>query len=190
MGIANPQSGEHWLGIRGVKSPARRASINRLLHQGKLVSIAVDGLPERTFFQRAEDMPSLEMVRKTAEPNPQAAFIAPLDNLIWDRKALKWLFEFDYIWEVYKPPAQRKYGYYVLPVLYGDRFVARTDFAFDKKSRVLAIRNWWWEEGVQVSDPMKAALANCTQDFAKYLNASRIDLGDAVRSDKRLRWAI
>ena len=49
------------------------------------------------------------------------AFIGPLDNLIWDRDLIRWLFEFDYTWEVYKPAAQRQYGHYVLPVLYGDR---------------------------------------------------------------------
>jgi uncharacterized protein YcaQ len=46
---------------------------------------------------------------------------------------------------VYKPAARRKYGYYVLPVIYGDRFVARLDPGFDKKTRALTITNWWSE---------------------------------------------
>ena len=54
-----------------------------------------------------------------------ARFIAPLDNLLWDRKMLEMLFGFSYRWEVYTPVAKRKFGYYVLPVLYNDRFVAR-----------------------------------------------------------------
>ena len=50
--------------------------------------------------------------------------IAPLDNLLWDLKLIETLFDFRYTWEVYKPADKRDYGYYVLPVLYGDRFVA------------------------------------------------------------------
>ena len=60
-------------------------------------------------------------------PAEQAAFIAPLDNFTWDRDLLRWMFDFDYIWEVYKPVKQRRFGYYVLPVILGDRFIARFD---------------------------------------------------------------
>ena len=57
------------------------------------------------------------------------------DNLIWDRKLLKLLFEFEYIWEVYKPKDTREYGYYVLPVLYGNQFIARVEFGFEKRKK-------------------------------------------------------
>lgn len=52
-------------------------------------------------------------------------FIAPLDNIIWDRKFVKEIFDFEYIWEVYKPEKLRQYGYYVLPILLGDKLIAR-----------------------------------------------------------------
>ena len=91
--------------------------------------------------------------------------------------------------EVYKPAAKRKYGYYVLPVIYGDRFVARFDPAFDKKSRELTITNWWWEEGIQPDETMKAALIGCFHDFLSYLDAGNIQLGENISGDKTLRWA-
>ena len=100
--------------------------------------------------------------RSEDDAPPAAAFIGPLDNLIWDRDLIRWLFDFDYTWEVYKPAAQRKYGHYVLPVLYGDRFIARVEPIFDRKARVLTIVNWWWEAGVEPDDAMVAALAECT----------------------------
>ena len=75
------------------------------------------------------------------EPEPHAAIIGALDNLTWDRDLLRWVFDFDYVWEVYKPAAKRRYGFYVLPVLYGDRLVARFDPAFDRKTRVLTINH-------------------------------------------------
>ena len=109
---------------------------------------------------------------------------------MWDRSLLRWVYDFDYVWEVYKPAAQRKYGYYVLPVLYGDRFVARFDPAFDKKTRKLTISNWWWEEGVQPDEAMQAAIAASFGGFMGYLDASSIQLGEEVAREKPLRWVL
>ena len=71
------------------------------------------------------------------------AFLAPLDPLAWDRDLLLRLWAFDYRWEVYVPAAKRRWGYYVLPLLYGDRFVGRIEPRIDRKTgtlRVLAAR--------------------------------------------------
>ena len=119
---------------------------------------------------------------------PQAAIIAPLDNLIWDRQLTLWIFDFDYIWEVYKPKAKRQYGYYVLPVIYGDRFVARFDPSFDKKKRALTINNWWWEENVQPNNDMESALIECFQSFNQYLNTLEFRLSETVSTEPSLRW--
>ena len=94
------------------------------------------------------------------------------------------------MWEVYKPAAKRLYGYYVLPVIYGDRFVARFDPAFDKKTRGLTITNWWWEAGVQPDGPMEVALTACLRDFACYLDISEIRLGKQVVYDQTLHRAL
>ncbi len=79
-------------------------------------------------------------------PTPRMIFLGPLDSLLWDRKSIRFIFDFDYIWEVYKPEAQRKWGYYILPVFYGDRFVARLDARLENKT--LVISHWWWEPDV------------------------------------------
>ena len=130
----------------------------------------------------------LETVQAGNLAAPQAAIIAPLDNLIWDRQLTRWIFDFDYIWEVYKPKAKRQYGYYVLPVTYGDRFVARFDPSFDKKKRLLTINNWWWEEGVHLNEEMEAALIDCFQAFTGYLDATEILVVEKIASDSSLRW--
>jgi hypothetical protein len=100
------------------------------------------------------------------------------------------IFDFDYTWEVYTPAAKRKYAHYVLPVLYGDRFVARFEPAFDKKTREFTIANWWWEEGFQPDDAMCAALADCLGEFARYLDAGQVRLGEKVAGEKSLAWAV
>ncbi len=78
---------------------------------------------------------------------PQVAFIAPLDPLVWDRRLLRDLFGFDYLWEVYVPEAKRRWGYYVLPILFGDRFVGRIEPRIDRKANVLRVLGLWWEKG-------------------------------------------
>jgi uncharacterized protein YcaQ len=102
------------------------------------------------------------------------AFLAPLDNLMWDRRLLEELFDFYYRWEVYTPPSKREYGYYVLPVLYGDRFVARFEPVRQKKSGSLTIKNWWWESGANLTGEMCTALEESLERFSIYLNISQI----------------
>ena len=175
LGLAKTGAGEYWYGILNVKTEARQATLARLVERGDLVAAAVEGVPNRTFFVRTDDLPTVQAAQSRTL-DPQAAIVGVLDNLMWDRDLLRYVFDFDYVWEVYKPAAQRKYGYYVLPVIYGDRFVARFDPAFDKKARDLTIANWWWEEGIRPDEAMQAALADCFREFMRYLDASRLRL--------------
>jgi hypothetical protein len=101
---------------------------------------------------------------------------------------LRWLFDFEYVWEVYKSVKERKYGYYVLPVLYGDRFVARVEPVFDRKEHELTLKNWWWENGIQPDRKMKLALITCMREFMRYLNASHIRLGDVASAKADMEW--
>ena len=75
------------------------------------------------------------------------AFLAPLDPLVWDRDLLRSLFDFDYVWEVYVPAAKRRWGYYVLPILFGDRLVGRIEPRIERASGALRILGLWWEDG-------------------------------------------
>jgi len=163
-----------------MKAEVRRATLARLAAQGVLIPVAAEGIGQAPLFIRASDVSLLDLAASEDDAPPAASFIGPLDNLIWDRDLIRWLFDFDYTWEVYKPAAQRKYGHYVLPVLYGDRFVARVEPIFDRKARVLTIVNWWWEAGVAPDEALVAALAVCLAAFGRYLGAEAIRLGEAV----------
>jgi len=102
------------------------------LKQEKILEAQVEGI-KLPFYLRASDKAYLEEALTDLEALPRASILAPLDNLLWDRRLIIEIFEFEYRWEVYKPQAERQYGYYVLPVLYGDRFVARFEPEWTKR---------------------------------------------------------
>lgn len=186
IGLLWNRPGDAWLGYFLNNNELRNASIKRLLDRGELIEVWVEGL-NTPFCLRRCDEGTLNQVLQIRRVSQSASFLAPLDNLLWDRRLIETLFGFRYTWEVYKPPAKRKYGYYVLPVLYGDRFVARFEPVRDKKRRVLTIRNWWWEKNVQRTKALERALQECFIRFLRYLDVDAIE-----REDKRedLNWFV
>ena len=106
---------------------------------------------------------------KTDTPEDYARFLAPLDNLMWDRQMLQKLFDFEYRWEVYTPAPKRKYGYYVLPVLYNGNFVARFEPEYASKTGKFIVKNWWWEDRVEPDRKMREAIEKEMERFASFL---------------------
>jgi uncharacterized protein YcaQ len=139
-------------------------------------------------YMRSEDMPRLNEVLDAESPQPRAAVLAPLDNLLWDRRLAKDLFGFDYVWEVYKPVAERRYGYYVLPILYGDRFIARFEPGRDKESGALVVKNWWWEPGVSPSEGMRLDVRHCFERFLRYLGTDDLQIDHKAAQQAGIGW--
>jgi uncharacterized protein YcaQ len=147
---------ELWLGT-GPGGSERTALRRDLIEAGSLLPVAVEGLKGERFIVAGE-LPILEQAAgevAAGEPpggvDPGVAFLAPLDPLCWDRDLLRRLFDFDYIWEVYVPAAKRRWGYYVLPILYGDRLVGRIEPRIERRAGRLNVVGLWWEDGF---DPM------------------------------------
>lgn len=106
----------------------------------------------------------------------ETVFLAPLDH-VSARGRAKDLFGFDYVWEVYKPEHQRKFGYYVLPVLWGDRLVARFDSKLDRTTNTFVILGFWLEDKTLGKDEAFAeALARGFARFVKFLGAEKMDV--------------
>ena len=136
-----------------LKSAGRRALHAGLVADGTLVPVAVEGVRGLRYVP-AEAVDRLEQAeREVAAGTPPGgeragvAFLAALDPLVWDRQLLASLYGFDYVWEVYVPAAARRWGYYVLPVLFGDRLVGRIEPRIERKSNTLRIAGLWWEDG-------------------------------------------
>lgn len=99
-------------------------------------------------------------------------FLAPLDNLLWDREMIKDIFGFEYKWEVYTPKHQRKYGHYVLPILYGDKFIGRIEPR--QVGSVLEIRGIWLEQNFKWSHAVDESFTNCLNTFKDYLGVQTV----------------
>ncbi|AIQ41931.1 winged helix DNA-binding domain-containing protein [Paenibacillus sp. FSL R7-0312] len=182
IGLQWNKSGDGWLGISGLKSKERTAAVQRLLLSDKLREVRVEGI-KLPLYMRTSDAPELEAVLRlddaaVTDADTQeltfAAALAPLDNLLWDRELIRQLFGFHYRWEVYKPVLEREYGYYVLPLLYGDRFIARLEPVMNKKSGILTIVRWWWETGESLVPDMLPALVKALTSLARSTGASGI----------------
>lgn len=145
VGLLWNRASDAWLGIDGLKSEERNAIFAQLTEERKILEVRVEGIGE-SLYCRAEDAQMAEFIKSRPKLKKRCEFIAPLDNMLWDRKLITALFDFDYKWEIYTPKEQRRYGYYVLPVLYGERFVGRVEPVYDRKSRKLEIRNIWYEQ--------------------------------------------
>jgi uncharacterized protein YcaQ len=187
IGLVWDKAGDAWLGMYDIKSQERKAAISRLLEKGKIAEVQVSGV-SAPFYMRSEERPGLDGILETDSPRPKAAILAPLDNLLWDRRLVKELFDFEYVWEVYKPVAERRYGYYVLPILYGDRFVARFEPVQDKKSNSLLIKNWWWEAGVRQSARMQREIQRSIKRFLHFLGLNDLNLDETIVSRESLDW--
>jgi uncharacterized protein YcaQ len=154
----------------------RVARTARLVESGVLLPVDVDGL-KRTQYVIASEEPILEATAATDSlPPPSVSFLAALDPLVWDRKMLRSLWSFDYLWEVYVPEAKRKWGYYVLPMLFGDRFVGRIEPRIDRKARTLNILGIWFEAGFEPMEEPRfiAALGEALAAYAEFVGADGV----------------
>jgi uncharacterized protein YcaQ len=150
---------------------------------GKAQRVQIDG--GRDFYLvLGEDVPLLNALEKGRTPKSwkpketttleEVTFLAPLD-IVSARGRAKKLFDFDYIWEVYTPAPKRRWGYYVLPILYGDELVARLDPKLDRTTMTLEIKGFWHEDdGPLKSAEFAHALAKGLIRFAKFLDAEKM----------------
>ena len=178
VGLLRPNaSWEVW--SLGLKAAKRKAVVTDLVRRGELEPVEVEGV---LFHALPETLQTLD----AAEPTERMVFVAPLDQLVWDRKAVEHLFEFDYVWEVYKPVQERRWGYYVLPVFYRDRFVARFDSRL--KGGVWELYAWYWEPGVVPDGELLSALSEAVARFRRYLGAEGVKLPRGLDRGTRAAW--
>ena len=187
MGIARENSWKTGLGDfihRKVTNQEGKQRIERLIEKGEVSRVSVEGFRENFLILNSDQahLSELEAGRipkswklKGPTTSEEVTFLAPLE-IVSARGRAKRVFDFDYVWEVYKPAHQRKWGYYTLPILYGDDLVARLDPKFDRTTNTLHILGFWLEEDAPNDGLFVDALANGLKRFADMIGARKIDL--------------
>jgi uncharacterized protein YcaQ len=164
--------------------PSRTELREQLVEDGTLVPVDVEGVRGPRFVLREE----LQLLNSPPDPPASVAFLAPLDPLVWDRKLLGTLFDFEYIWEVYTPQAKRRWGYYVLPILFRERLVGRIEPRIDRQSATVQVVGLWWEDRFHAGraegfvEAMRAAL----RDYLRFAGARRLQWAPHLARERRL----
>jgi uncharacterized protein YcaQ len=143
--------------------PGRERAVKALLAEGVVVPVEVEGLRGRWVTHR--DLLDLPFRGRTT-------LLSPFDDLISDRDRTTALFDLRFRLEIYVPKAKREFGYFVLPILRGDRFVGRIDPLFDRKAGVLRINAVYAEAGAKPSDWPRAERA--IGELASWLGAGEV----------------
>ncbi len=151
LGICRDKNGIHLSGPHIGKSEIRNQYFKILIDKKLIEEVKIDGLKDRFFIPKeAFELSNLIM--------NQISFIAPLDNLIWDRDFIEYLFDFKYRWEVYTPLDKREYGYYVLPILHKTDFIGRIEFEKHRKNEPLVVKNIWLNDNFSDDELLKHAI--------------------------------
>ena len=177
-GMTSPVNGNLPEAMTRVGKAAERVRwTDQLVDEGVLLPIAVEGLRGLRYVLAEErsilDATAADMA---ARPVPGVSFVAPLDPLVWDRRLLRELWGFDYTWEIYVPEAKRRWGYYVLPILYGHSLVGRIEPRYERATRTLRILGVWFEAQHAVRDDPKfmPALAKAIEAYRVFVGAAKV----------------
>jgi uncharacterized protein len=174
--IANPESAPG--------RPGRNELRQELIEMGALVPVEVEALRGKRFVLAEE----LALLRAPPEPAPSVAFIAPFDSLLWDSSLIERLFGFDYVWEGFFPPAKRRWGWYVLPICFGDRFVGRIEPRIDRDEDRVEVLGLWWEDGFapRRADGFVDAMRDALRAYLRFAGTGRLEWLPHLEPEKRL----
>lgn len=165
---------------------ARYPDLDRILKQleadGKIERVQIKDANESwsgEWYLHQDDVPLLERVA-SGDWQPRTTLLSPFDNLICDRKRTELIFNFKFTIEIYVPKHKRQYGYYVLPILQGDRLIGRIDPLMDRKKKSLIINNVYAEPNAPDDAETVTGIKTAVQSLADFLGAKTIDYAGTV----------
>ncbi len=162
-----------WLGIQ-MTSGQRNEAIAGLEASSRILPVQVEGI-RSPLYSLSGDLPLLEaVIGNGIDLAPRLEFLAPLDPMLWDRKLVEAVWDYQYTWEIYTPASKRKYGYYVLPMLYGTELIGRIEASADPKCGRLTVRNIWYEPGVRQTAKLARAIDASVRRLARFNDCKEV----------------
>ena len=166
VGLLWNRRSDAWLGI-DMNAGQREQAFEALEGAGDITPVQVDGIHSPLYLLASDQKLLEDVILDTADKHPRLELLAPLDPMLWDRKLIEAIWNYQYSWEIYTPKEKRKYGYYVLPMLWGDRFIGRLEAVADRKAGMLTVKNVWYERGVKQTKKLARALEGAVSRLAK-----------------------
>lgn len=168
LGVAG-EGNTRW---RGKQRSLLGRGLRALTESGEAVAVRVEGAPRAGWFMRPRDLDSVP-----AAEGRRMHILSPFDSLVIHRDWLKALFDYEYTLECYVSPGKRRYGYFCLPILWGDQFIARMDAKADRGENALYVHRIEFEPGVTLDQETSSALAHGIWRFAAFNGCSSVLLG-------------
>lgn len=172
VGLLWNRASDAWLGISGLKANERNNIFTELLSESCIVPIKAENVND-SLYCLTDDIKIIDFIKRKKHEKKRCEFIAPLDNMMWDRNLIKAIWDFDYKWEIYTPPSERKYGYYILPILYGERFIGRIEMTYDRKCKKLNVSNIWYEPNIELTKDIEKNVVSTIKRFEIFNEAYR-----------------
>jgi uncharacterized protein len=151
------------------------ARLERLAETGRLVRVAVEGWQD-PWYVHPENLSLLEFALQGEIVPTYTTLLSPFDPLIWDRERVRTLFNFDYALECYLPEPKRRYGYYLLPILYEGHLIGRMDAKAYRKEGIFEVRALYLEPGVRVYEDTAQAVGAAIQRCANWHTTPRVEI--------------
>ena len=173
IGLLWNRRSDAWLGI-SMTTEQREAAFAAMEASGEIVPVLVEGI-RFPLFLLSGDLPFLESVLNgDIDLKPRLEFLAPLDPMLWDRKLIEALWDYQYSWEIYTPAVKRKFGYYVLPMLSGQNLIGRLEAAADRKNNQLLVKNIWFEPDVRQTKKLAQTIDSSLTRFARFNDCATV----------------
>lgn len=167
VGLLWDKNSTAFLGI-DLNAERRKRILADLTEAGQVSSVMVEGIKTPFYYRSEDDALMRAILEGQADLKPRMSFMAPLDPLFWDKTLILALWDYRYSWEIYTPAVKRKYGYYTLPILFGDRFTGRIEAVADRKKKILCVKGLWWEPDVRQTKKIRDALDRTLRNFAAF----------------------
>jgi uncharacterized protein len=168
-----------------IANPEVRKTLHaELVERSELVPVSVERMRGKRFVPAGETA----ALDAPAEPASTVAFVAPFDSLLWDTKLLAELFGFEFVWEGFFKAEKRRWGYYVLPILFGDRFAGRIEPRIDRERSRVEVLGLWWEDGFapKRADGFVEAMRETMQAYVRFADAESLEWAPHLAAERRL----